>query len=146
MTIPTHIIASAIAGKLSGDYVTAIIAGTFVDFDHLIAYFRHGELFNRRFFKRIFSNEEDPWNEQRGWFHNIYAFVIINSIAYIFFPSLFLPILLGYGSHIILDLIDRSEVYPFFPNKKIILRGWIKYGTVQELILFFILLATFLII
>lgn len=146
MFLPTHLATGLIIGKLTGNYNAAILGSVVMDLDHLLAYFRAGILFN---FKKLFIATTSKINigvSQRNFFHNIFFCLLVSVIALAINFSAGLVFSLAYICHLILDSLDNSNYYPFYPNLKIKLHGPIKYFSKQEIIFAIILLLIFFII
>ena len=142
MTLPTHIMAGMVIGKLTGNYSLSIGMAIAPDIDHLFSYAKSGVLFKPvEFFKTVFARE-DPYGDQRYILHNILVFVIISVVVFLINSDVGLIFSLAYFSHIILDALDGSDYFPFFPNKKVNIRGPVNYFSKQE---FFILLLLILV-
>jgi membrane-bound metal-dependent hydrolase YbcI (DUF457 family) len=132
-----------IIGKLTGDYTTSIIGSIFMDLDHLFSYYRAGFLFN---FKKLFTMATSRANigiPQRNYFHNIFFCLAVSLIILLINFKIGLIFFISYILHLILDSLDNSSYYPFYPNKKIRLHGPIKYFSKQEIIIVFVLLLIF---
>lgn len=133
MTTPTHVIAGMIIGKITGNYPTALIGALAMDLDHSISYFKHGELFNPKKFWKTVTDPRDPYGDQRNILHSIWAFVFISSSMMLINFKLGLIFSAAYLSHLILDALDTADYYPFFPSKKIYIKGPLKYFSKQEI-------------
>ena len=59
MFVPTHIIGGLLIGKITGNYVPALIGATLIDLDHLVIYAKHGLLLKPRELLKIISDKED---------------------------------------------------------------------------------------
>lgn len=146
MTLPTHIALGMIIGKVTGNYPAAITASVLVDLDHLQSYILHGVIFKPKKLWSTLTDQVDQWGDQRGIFHNVLFFTVV-SIPLVFFAGMVgIIIIAGYFGHLVLDALDNSDYWPLYPNKKINLKGSIKYGTWQELIFFVILIIIFIVI
>lgn len=149
MTLPTHVLAGLIIGKLTGDFPTALIGSLAIDLDHTISYFRHGILFKPRKLLKAAFNEVDLWGDQRNFLHSIFSWLAVSALLLIFNFKLGLVFSIAYFFHLVLDALDGADFYPFFPFKKILIKGFIKYYSKQEIIfdicLILILIALFII-
>lgn len=146
MTIPTHIMLGAIIGKITGNYSLAIGASIVPDFDHLSSYIRSGVIKTPKVFWKTITDEQDPYGNQRGILHNLIVFVFVSIILILFLSKVGYVLVLGWLGHIILDALDRSDYWPFYPNKKVNIRGLIKYASIQEFIFFLVLLVVYCVI
>ncbi len=117
-----------------------------MDLDHLLAYYRAGILFK---FKKVLMATIGQANigmPQRNYLHNIFICLLILTLALAINFSAGLILSIAYICHLVLDSLDTSGYYPFYPNLKINLRGPIKYFSKQEFILAFIMLLIYFII
>ncbi len=146
MTLPTHLVAGLIIGKLTGNYTVSLIGSAAVDLDHLIAYYRNGILSKPKRLIAAVINKTDSLIDQRNYFHNIFFFTAITVIVLIVNFKIGLVFSLAYLGHLILDSLDNMNYFPFYPNKKINLRGPIKYFSQQEFFFAIVLFFIFLII
>ncbi len=144
MTIPTHILLGAIIGKVTGNYALAIGASVIPDIDHFGSYIKSGVIKKPKVFWDTITSADDPHGDQRGILHNLFFFLIISALFYIFLPKIALVLVLGWFGHIILDALDKSDYWPFYPNKSVNIRGLIKYASAQELMFFLALLIIFI--
>jgi len=117
-----------------------------MDLDHLLTYYRAGILFNFRKLLMATTSKDNVGMPQRNFFHNIFFFLLASTIALAINFSAGLVFSLAYLCHLVLDSLDNSNYFPFYPNLKINLRGPIKYFSQQEFIFTLVLLIIFLII
>ena len=146
MFLPAHLAAGLIIGKLTGNYNAALLGSVIMDLDHLLAYYRVGILFN---FRKLFIATMGKINigiPQRNFFHNIFFYLLVLAVISLINFSAGLVFNIACLCHLVLDALDNSDYYPFYPNLKINLRGPIKYFSKQEFIFTFILLLIFFII
>lgn len=115
----------------------------FLDLDHVFCYAKNDILLKPKQLWTALTNQEDPYGDQRYIFHNILVFILISSIVFLVNLKIGFIFSLAYFSHIFLDALDNSDYYPFFPNKKINIRGPIKYFSKGEFILFSFLTIIF---
>lgn len=146
MTLPTHILAGAIVGKLTGNYAAALGAAAAVDLDHTVSYWRHGILFEPKQLWRTLTAEADPWHDQRNFLHSLWTFSLALVFSTLVFPTIAVAFIGGYFSHLLLDALDTSEFYPFYPSRKFPLTGPVRYFSRGELLLDAGLLLIFLLI
>lgn len=146
MTLPTHLIAGMIIGKVTGNFPTAIAGALLIDIDHIISYYKHGILFKPRELIKYVTSREDPWEDQRNILHNIIVWIGISVLVAILKPEISIAFSLGYFSHLLLDALDESEFYPLFPTKKFHFRGPVKYLSKEEFLFFTFCLLIFLIL
>ena len=146
MTYPTHLALALIIGKATGNYEVSLITSFAPDLDHLFSLYKHKLLKNPKEFFKITLQTNDPWKDQRGYLHNFINFLCISTLAYIINQPLGTIIFLAYFGHLLLDALDNSSYYPFFPNTKINIRGPIKYFSKAEFIFALILFVIYLIL
>jgi membrane-bound metal-dependent hydrolase YbcI (DUF457 family) len=146
MTLPTHIVAGLIVGKITGDYALGISSSLLVDIDHLQSYIKSGVILRPKLFWKTITDKSDPYGDQRGYLHNLLVFLGISIILLLSFGYIVLPLVAGWLGHLLLDALDNSDYWPFYPYKQLNLRGHIKYASVQEaMFLFFLLIIYFII-
>jgi len=146
MFLPTHLVAGLIVGKITGNYNISLLGSVTMDLDHLLAYYRAGILFSFKKFFAATTGQASIGIPQRNFFHNIFFCLAVSAIALIIDFSAGLVLFIAYIFHLFLDSLDDSNYYPFYPNKKINLRGPIKYFSKQEFIFMIFLLLIFFII
>ena len=147
MTLPTHIILGFIIGKATGSYELAVLTSVAVDTDHLVSYARHGALKSPKLFWKAITDQEDPWGDQRGIFHNLLSLVILTSAAYFLFGQAISMIFgLSYAGHLLLDAISDSDSWFFRPFSNFRTRGFIPYYSKFEALFFAALILIWLVI
>lgn len=146
MTFPTHLLAGLVIGKLTGNYGLSIVGATCVDIDHIYTYAKNGVLLNpKKFFTTVFDRE-DPYGDQRNILHNVLVFLLISVVTFIINHQIGLVLFLAYLSHLILDALDKSDYFPFFPSKKVNIRGFIDYFSKEEFLIMIFLGVVFLLV
>jgi membrane-bound metal-dependent hydrolase YbcI (DUF457 family) len=143
MTLPTHLMAGLILGKITGNYPLSIGIGVGIDVDHVFSYFKNGILLKPKKFLKTIFNKDDPYGDQRFILHNVLVFILLSMIVLMFNRTIGVVFALAYFSHIFLDALDSSDYFPFFPNKKLNLHGPIKYFSKQEFTVFLLLIVVF---
>jgi membrane-bound metal-dependent hydrolase YbcI (DUF457 family) len=147
MTLPTHFVAGLIIGKITGNYSVAVASSVLPDVDHLYSYIKNGVIKNPKKFWKVITSREDKYGDQRNYLHNVLILSFVSLILYFLISKyFFIPFVLGLFSHVLLDLLDSSDYWPFFPNKKINIKGLIKYASFSELVFALVLLLIFFII
>lgn len=132
MFFTAHLAAGLIIGKITDNYTASLIAAMGPDLDHAISYIRSGVLFRPKEFLRTITTTEDPAGDQRNFLHNV------GSLAAVTISSFFIDIQLGwtvgaaYLSHLVLDILDSADFYPFYPSQRIKWRGPITYFSRTE--------------
>lgn len=134
MTLPTHVLAGLIIGKITGDFPTAIAGSLVTDLDHMISYFRHGILFKPRQLFKAIHDEADPWGDQRNFLHSIFSWVAISILLLTINFNFGLVFSIAYFFHLVFDALDSADFYPFFPFRKFVIKGFVKYFSKQEII------------
>ncbi len=140
-----HLFAGLIIGKLFGNYLFALIGAVLIDLDHLVPYIKHKIIFNPKTFWKTITNPLDPYGNQRSFLHSFFAWIIISAIIFAIDFRIAVVFSLAYLSHLLLDLIDGSDFYPFYPLKFNV-KGPIKYLSKAEFLMTLILLLIFIII
>lgn len=134
MTLPTHILAGLIIGKVTGNFPASMAGSILIDTDHLVSYIKHGILFKPKQLTKALTDEKDPWGDQRGYLHNIFAWFVISLLAILLNFGFGITLSLAYLVHLLFDALDTSDFYPLYPSKKISTKGFIKYYSRQEII------------
>jgi|SRR3989344_545353 len=134
MTLPTHVLAGLIIGKITGDFPTALAGSLVIDLDHTISYFRHGVLFKPRQLFKAILDEADPWKDQRNFLHSIFSWLVISLLLFVINFKFGLIFSLAYFFHLVLDALDSADFYPFLPFKKFVIKGFIRYYSKQEVV------------
>jgi hypothetical protein len=146
MFLPTHLATGLIIGKLTGNYSISLIGSVIMDLDHLLAYYRVGILFNLKKLFAAITSKASIGISQRNYLHNIFICLLAITISLAINFSAGLIFSIAYILHLILDSLDDSRYYPFYPNIKINLHGPIKYFSWEEFVITFILILIFFII
>jgi len=146
MTLPTHLLAGLIMGKLTGNYTAAIAGSLLVDLDHIISFYRHGILFKLKELIKEISDEKDPWADQRNYLHNIFVWMVVSIIICLINLNFGIIFSLSYFIHFIFDALNTVDFQPFYPSKKFLIKGFIKYGTRKELIFDFFLIVILIVL
>lgn len=146
MTIPTHIMAGLIIGKVTGNYSLAIASSVIMDFDHLQSYIKSGVIFKPKLFWNIVTSKVDPYGDQRGYLHNFVVFIVLSIILLFAFGDMLTPLILGWFGHLFLDALDNSAYWPFYSYKWININGPILYASYQEFVFAILLLVIYFVI
>ena len=133
-----------VIGKFTGNYFYAILGSLIIDIDHTFAYIRHNLIFDPKKLLLSMFDPKDETGDQRGLFHNVFVWALITGIVYYNFDyTVSITFSLAYLSHLLLDLLDSSDYYPFYPiDYKI--KGPIEYLSRYEFALSSILFLLFL--
>jgi membrane-bound metal-dependent hydrolase YbcI (DUF457 family) len=145
MFVTTHIIGGLIIGKLTGNYIPALMGATLIDLDHLIMYAKHRLLLSPQKLLKIVLNKEDVLGHQRNFLHSIFMFTPICFILFFIDFDFAFSFSIGYTCHLIFDALDNADFYPLFPWKKINLHGPIEYFSKQEFVFALILFVLWVI-
>lgn len=70
---------------------------------------------------------------QRNWLHNIVVWSVVSFVLYFSLHSIWLPLSLGYASHLMLDALDGADYFPFYPWKGLNIRGPVGYFSKTEM-------------
>jgi membrane-bound metal-dependent hydrolase YbcI (DUF457 family) len=135
-----------IIGKVTGNYTAAVASSVLVDLDHIQSYITHGVIFKPKKLWSALTDQVDHWGDQRGVLHNVIFFALVAIFLLALAGTIGQIIVLGYAGHLLLDALDNSDYWPFYPNKRINLKGPIKYGSIQELVFFIGLVLVFFLI
>ena len=140
-----HIISGLIIGKLSGLYIPALIGAVLVDLDHLISYAKHKVLFKPKKLWKTLTATKDPFGDQRNFLHSFITWPILSLVVIIINFQIGLIFALAYLIHLLLDMTDNADFYPFYPLKFKI-NGPMKYFSKEEFVFTLILLLIFILI
>jgi membrane-bound metal-dependent hydrolase YbcI (DUF457 family) len=139
--IGAHLAAGLLIGKLTGNYVPAVIGALFLDLDHIIPYIKHGAFSSvKKFFKTTTMTDAGAWDD-RNYFHSLFSFFAISAAVYFINFEIGITFSLGYLSHLVLDSIDSCGIHLFYPIKAVRLHGPIGYFSKAELWVTFALFA-----
>ena len=143
MLITAHLAVGLIIGKVFDNYPAAIIGSTFLDLDHFISYVKSGIIFKPKKLFYTLTKREDEFGDQRNIFHKILSFIVISSLFILFNKKLGIIFSISYLGHLIVDFLDNSDSFPLFLNKKINIKGPIKYFSKAETIFTLLLILVF---
>ncbi|TSC66361.1 MAG: hypothetical protein G01um101477_116 [Candidatus Doudnabacteria bacterium Gr01-1014_77] len=143
MTTATHVALGLIIGKVTNNYGLAIALSVGPDVDHFISYAKHGILFSPTKLLKATTDAEDPWGDQKSFLHNVFVWLGISIIAIAINQRIGLIISIAYLGHLVLDALDNSLFYPFYP-KKFCIKGPIVYNSLNEYVFLFILLLIYI--
>jgi len=91
--------------------------------------------YTSKFGKRFFSRVLTAFTKHRGIMHSLLFLGIIYLLLFLYFPIVSFGFLIGYGTHLIGDLITKQGVRLFYPFKFRI-SGFLKTGGRIESFLF----------
>ncbi len=131
MNLLAHLALGLIIGKITGNYPAALIGSLFVDLDHLIVYIKHGVLFDIKKLWNIIADEEDSYKGQRGYLHNVFSLLFLGFMAMLVSYNFGYVFFAGYFGHLIFDLVDSADFYPFYTSK-VNIRWFISYFSKTE--------------
>jgi inner membrane protein len=81
-----------------------------------------------------------PFNflfEHRGFFHSLLMLPVVAVLLYVFkMPQFALPVIVGYKSHLLSDLVTKEGIMPLHPISRFRIRGFIKTGGTIEWLIF----------
>lgn len=72
--------------------------------------------------------------EHRGFFHSIFPLMILFLLSKL--NPLFIPFLIGYASHILIDMTTKQGILFIHPFINIRISGFIRTGSILETIIF----------
>lgn len=131
MYATTHLALGLVIGKLTGDYQAALVGSLIMDIDHLAPAIKEKRLFN---FKEFWRRSKSSSDSARSFMHGLIPWFLFSAVICFFdlrFGAIFS---IAYFGHLLLDTLDDSPFYPFFPNKKINIKGFIPYYSGEELV------------
>ncbi len=153
MTWPTHIMAWLLIWHLTWDYVTAVACSFLVDVDHLLPIVKNWLLFRPKKIRDAMINPEVMKNhitwkkeDERNYLHSVFSFFILSALVVLISVPVGIVFTIAYGVHLIFDMLDKSDYYPFYPLKFINVKWFIRYFSKQELFFAFGLFVTWLIL
>ncbi|HMB65965.1 MAG TPA: metal-dependent hydrolase [Patescibacteria group bacterium] len=146
MTLPTHLMAGLIVGKMTGNYPAAIITSIVFDLVHLFFYYTPDLLFRPFKVLRKALRAKVYLKGERGVFHSIFTWVLVSVVFMLINFPLGVTVASAYFLHLILDALDTSSFYPFYPFKGLNLHGPIIYASFAEVIFLAILSGVYYLI
>lgn len=144
MLYPTHLALGLIIGKLTGNYPVALIVTFAVDLDHLYFCFKK-RIFSPKKIWKLNTNPLNIYGNPRTFLHSFIVWFFISLLAIFINKTIGIIISLSYLGHLILDMIDGSNFYPFYPLK-LRFKGPKIYATKKEFALALCLYLIFFII
>ena len=145
MFLGAHLAAGLIIGKVTNNYPLAISSALLIDIDHLIPYIKHRIILKPKKLWKTVTSENDPYGNQRNYLRSFFTWIIVSSIICFIDFHIGLIVSLGYLSNLLLDMLDSSEFYPFYPLKYKV-SGPIKYLSKNEFFFTAILFLLFFLI
>lgn len=146
MFIPAHLAAGLIVGKLTGEYSASLVGAFIPDMDHLYLFYKSKILFNPKSMFLVLRNKFPLEGDARMIPHNIIFWFLVSFVSVIFDFKTGIAFSISYLFHIILDALNDEDFYPFFPNKKIKVKGLIEYYSKYEFIFTIFLFTLFIFI
>jgi membrane-bound metal-dependent hydrolase YbcI (DUF457 family) len=126
----THLALGLIIGKVTGNYPAAIIGSLAIDIDHLIPIIERRKPFS---VKKIWQKSKKHLDSSRSYFHSVFAWIFFSAIFCLIDLQFGIIFSIAYLGHFLLDALDNSTFYPFYPFKKIVILGFIPYYSRKEL-------------
>jgi inner membrane protein len=79
--------------------------------------------------------------EHRGFFHSVFALMLLFAVLLFFIKSYILGIavLTGYGAHIFIDAFSKQGIMPFHPLSRFRISGFIKTNGIAEYLIFLLI-------
>ncbi len=68
----------------------------------------------------------------RGITHSLFALFVLGTLTGTFYPDILLPVIIGYGSHLVLDSLTPKGVPWFWPIKKRFKMPIIRTGSIGD--------------
>ncbi len=75
----------------------------------------------------------------RKLFHSMFLAIVLGAVVWKFFGEFWMPVFLGYASHILIDGFTLEGINFIYPIKQLRLQGFIETGKRQEILLFYLL-------
>lgn len=138
----THITFGLLMGIVFIDYVKIdpLVYFTIIVFTSLMPDLDHSEsklgkkVFFSGFIQSVFGH--------RGLLHSPLFLVALGGIGYMFLPlSIVMTFVIGYGSHILIDMFTMSGIRIFHPLSDFKIKGFIRTNSVFEYFLIFLLMC-----
>ena len=76
----------------------------------------------------------------RKFIHSGLFLLIVGYAFYLFFGDYYIPFLIGYLSHLVLDSFSKEGINFIYPFRRLEIKGFLKTGSFFEKILFFVFL------
>ena len=130
----THLAAGLIIGKLTGHYDAALIGSFAADIDHLIPIIKNKLFLHPFLLLKSTLDESDTYRNERHILHNVLVWGGLSAVLSLIDARWGMIFALAYFIHLVFDALDGAKLYPFFPNKKINLKGPIGYASLSEFI------------
>jgi membrane-bound metal-dependent hydrolase YbcI (DUF457 family) len=129
MYITSHLTLGLIIGELSGNYTAALLGSLLIDVDHLIPMIEEKSGIT---LKKIWEKGKQAGETGRSYLHGIFPWILLSSIALLFNFNFALIFSLAYLGHLLLDALDKDDFYPFYPIKRVKIKGFIPYYSRKE--------------
>lgn len=143
MYATTHLALGLVIGRLTGDYQAALIGSLIIDIDHLVPAFKEKRIFN---FKKLWLLSKSSTDSARSFLHGIFPWIGLSTLICFFDLGFGLVFALGYFGHLLLDALDDSPLFILYPSKKINIKGFIPYFSLEEFIFSVTLFCAYLMI
>ncbi len=76
------------------------------------------------------------FSRHRGFFHSLSFVVLIVLLMKLFFNEYYaFALLLGLAGHLFLDLMTKKGIMPLYPFSELKLKGWVKVGSWEEVMI-----------
>jgi membrane-bound metal-dependent hydrolase YbcI (DUF457 family) len=143
----THLALALIIGKVSGDYSAALLGSLVIDIDHFMPFIEKRKKFKLKEFWQDMQESKNSYGEiSRSYLHSFFSWALLSLIICLINLRFGLIFSLAYLGHFLLDAIDDSDFYPFYPIEKFNIKGFIPYFSKKELFFSLILFFLFIII
>lgn len=136
-----HLAAGLLIGKLSGNYLVAILVSLGVDLDHLFPYARNGLLHPGKFWRYV-TGKEKELDKKPYILHSVFFFVPISALVLVLHFSIGMVFAVSYCMHLLMDFLSTSKKQPFYPFGFSI-RGPVGYCSREEFVITGLVFAVF---
>jgi len=143
MFLGAHLALGLIIGKITGNYLIALAGSLAIDLDHLIPYIKHKIIYSSDKFWKTITDPRDKYGDQRNYLHSFIAWIAISFIISVFSNHVGFVFSIAYLGHLIVDSLDGSNFFPFYPLSKINFKGPIKYFSESEFLFTLVLFIIF---
>lgn len=145
MYITTHLALGLIIGKVTGNYSASLLGSLIIDVDHLIPIIEKKlPLSIKKIWQENKKSEISAYNS-RSYFHSIFSWLFFSVLISLINVRFGLIFSIAYLGHLVLDAIDDSEFYLFYPIKNLNIKGFIPYYSRRELIFSLFLLFFYIV-
>ena len=138
MFVTAHIAAGLLIGKLTGNYVAALLGMLLLDLDHFYAFIKENVFTSWKRLKKVILFEEYVKGD-RTPLHSFTLWLPISLVFVLIDKNFGVPFAIGYLAHLCMDMVDNSDFYAFWPWEYSF-KGPIRYLGWRELTITLLLL------